>query len=72
MSHNDQIYPWLDDVALCMVSGLTLIGHDGLPLPDSSAPVYLLFNSGNGKVHRLLNSRYIKKPDATVSWKCRR
>lgn len=51
----------LDDVTYCMVAGQILLGHDGKRLPDSSAPIYLSFDAGDGKVLRLLNSGYREK-----------
>lgn len=51
----------LDDVTYCMIAGQILLGSDGKRLPDSSSPVYLSFDVGDGKVVRMLNSGYREK-----------
>ena len=53
----------LDDVTYCMIAGQILLGPDGKRLQTDSAPVYLQFGIGDGKVVRMLNSGHRQKPD---------
>jgi hypothetical protein len=53
----------LDDVTYCMIAGKILLGPDGKRLQSDSAPIYLQFDMGDGKVVRMLNSGYREKPN---------
>jgi hypothetical protein len=53
----------LDDVTYCMIAGRILLGPDGKRLQSDSAPIYLQFDMGDGKVVQMLNSGYREKPN---------
>jgi hypothetical protein len=46
-----------------MIAGKILLGPDGKRLQSDSAPIYLQFDMGDGKVVRMLNSGYREKPN---------
>ena len=51
----NEVTGWLDAITHSLVSGYTLIGTDGKRLPSDSAPVYLSFDVGGGKMVKVLN-----------------